>query len=340
MMISGLFDADNRLKELSEAGDPLERINKNIHWEIFRQRLETVREKERKSNAGRKAYDVILMFKILVLQSLYNVSDDAMEYQIKDRLSFMRFLGLELADDVPDAKTIWLFREQLKTAGLVKKLFKEFDGYLTQQGLSARKGQIIDATIVHAPIQRNTREENQQIKNGGVPQDWSEEKRRQKDTEARWITKHGVDEFGYKNNISVDGKHKIIREYEVTDAATHDSQTFEQLLDKDNSSKDVWADSAYYSKEHLRLLRKRGHREHIHRKGCRNKILSECQRKANRRRSKIRCRVEHVFGMQARIAGNLIIRTIGKLRAAVKIGLRNIAYNIWRMTAILRIAAA
>jgi IS5 family transposase len=339
MMINGLFDADNRLKELSKSGDPLERINKTVDWEIFRPRLEVIHEKERKSNAGRKAYNVVLMFKILILQSLYNVSDDSLEYQIKDRLSFMRFLGLELADDVPDAKTIWLFREQLKSAGLVKELFKEFDRYLTRQGFNARKGQIIDATIVSVPMQRNSREENQQIKNGDVPKDWSQEKQRQKDTEARWVTKYGADEFGYKNNVNVDAGYKLIRQYTVTDAATHDSQMFGELLDDDNSSADVWADSAYYSKDTLALLEEQGYREHINRKGFRYKPLSECQRRANRRRSKIRCRIEHVFGMQTKITKDTIIRTVGRLRVAVKIGLRNIAYNIWRMTAILRIAA-
>lgn len=339
MMISGLFDADDRLKELSKSGDPLEQINKAVDWDIFRPRLEIIREKDRKSNAGRKAYGVVLMFKILILQSLYNVSDDSLEYQIKDRLSFMRFLGLELADAVPDAKTIWLFREQLKEAGLVKELFKEFNRYLTKQGLNAKKGQIIDATIVKVPRQRNSREENQRIKNGDAPKDWNEEKQRQKDTDARWVTKYGADEFGYKNNVNVDAGYKLIRQYKVTDAATHDSRTFEEIIDKDNSSKDVWADSAYYSKDSLRLLKKRGYREHINRKGFRYKPLSECQRRANRRRSKIRCRIEHVFGMQAKITKDAIIRTVGKLRVAVKIGLRNIAYNIWRMTAILRIAA-
>lgn len=339
MMISGLFDVDDRLKELSKSGDPLERINKAVDWDIFRPRLEIIREKERKSNAGRKAYDVVLMFKILILQSLYNVSDDSLEYQIKDRLSFMRFLGLELADDVPDAKTIWLFREQLKNAGLVKELFKEFGRYLTRQGLNARKGQIIDATIVSVPMQRNSRQENQQIKNGDIPNDWSEEKQRQKDTDARWVTKNGKDQFGYKNCVNVDAGHKLIRQYSITDAATHDSRTFDDLLDKDNSSKDVWADSAYYSKDTLTLLEEQGYKEHINRKGFRYKPLSECQRRANRRRSRIRCRIEHVFGIQAKITKDAIIRTVGKLRIAVKIGLRNIAYNIWRMTAILRIAA-
>ena len=129
-MIKGLFDIEFRREDLTRNGDPLVRLKKCVDWELFRSDLEVMREKERKSPAGRKPYDVVLMFKVLVLQSLYNLSDDAAEYQIRDRLSFMRFLGLSIGDRVPDAKTIWLFREELRQAGLVKQLFKRFDHYL------------------------------------------------------------------------------------------------------------------------------------------------------------------------------------------------------------------
>ena len=137
-MISGLFDIEFRLEELSKNGDPLVRLKKCVDWELFRADLEIIREKERKSPAGRKPFDVVLMFKILVLQSLYNLSDDVVEYQIRDRLSFMRLLDLSLGDRVPDAKTIWLFREHLQEAGLVKKLFKRFDRSLRQHGFTAK----------------------------------------------------------------------------------------------------------------------------------------------------------------------------------------------------------
>ncbi len=210
-MLNGFFDIDFRLEQLDQCGDPLTKLNKVIPWEEFRADLEKIREKERKSNAGRKPFDVILMFKILILQSLYNLGDDAVEYQIRDHLSFMRFLGLNLDDRVSDAKTVWLFREQLGEYGLEKKAFAKFDHYLRGQGFTAKKGQIIDASIIASPIQRNSRDENARIKQGEAPEDWSDNKRRQKDTDAKWFKKNGKNHFGYKNHIQVDVKHKFIR---------------------------------------------------------------------------------------------------------------------------------
>jgi len=329
-MQTGLLDWQIRFRQLDAGGDPLPRLKDLVDWERFRPELEAARNKERKSNAGRKSFDVILMFKVLVLQSLYNLSDEKMEFQIRDRLSFMRFLGLSLGDTVPDEKTIWLFREQLAEAGLIKRLFEEFDQFLEEKGFCARRGQIIDASIVEAPRQRNSREENRQIKAGQMPEGWSEQKKRQKDTDARWTKKNGQNYYGYKNHINVDVKHKLIRDYEVTPASVHDSQVFEELLDEDNSSRDVWADSAYRSEEKLRELKKRRYREHLQRKGCRHKQLTDRETRGNRTRSRIRSRVEHVFGVQAMRAGNLILRTIGLIRAKAKIGLRNLAYNLDR----------
>ena len=161
MMQTGLLDWQLRFKQLDNGGDPLPKIQKVVNWELFRPLLEVVRDKEHKSNAGRKPFDIVLMFKVLILQSLYNLSDEQTEFQIRDRLSFMRFLGLSLGDTVPDAKTIWLFREQLTEAGVIEKAFEQFEVYLCEQGFSARKGQIVDASIVAVPKQRNSREENQ-----------------------------------------------------------------------------------------------------------------------------------------------------------------------------------
>ncbi len=330
MMQSGLFDWQTRFEQLDNGGDPLVKLNEVMDWELFRRDLETVRDKERKSNAGRKPFDVILMFKILILQSLYNLSDDQVEFQVRDRLSFMRFLGLGLGDTVPDAKTIWLFRELLTEANLIKSVFEQFDGFLRENGFTAKKGQIVDASIVAAPRQRNSRDENQQINEGQVPQDWSENKKRQKDTDARWFTKNGQRHYGYKNHIEVDVSHKLIRKYDVTPASVHDGDVFEELLDDRNTSRDVWGDSAYNGKKKRQMLARRGFREHLQRKGCRYKKLTEREKQGNHTRSKIRSRVEHIFGVQAQRAGNLVVRTIGLVRAAAKIGLRNLAYNIDR----------
>jgi transposase, IS5 family len=335
MMQTGLLDWQLRFKQLDNGGDPLPKIQKVVDWVLFRPLLEVVRDREHKSNAGRKPFDVVLMFKVLILQSLYNLSDEQTEFQIRDRLSFMRFLGLSLGDAVPDAKTIWLFREQLTEVGVIEKAFEQFEAYLCEQGFSARKGQIVDASIVPVPKQRNSREENKQIKQGEIPEDWSEQKKRQKDTDARWTKKNGQNCYGYKNHIDVDVKHKLIRSYEVTSASVHDSQVFEGLLDEDNSSRDVWADSAYRSEEKLRELKKRQYREHLQRKGCRHKKLTDREVQGNRTRSRIRSRVEHIFGVQAKRAGRLIVRTIGLVRVKAKVGLRNLAYNLDRYCALV-----
>lgn len=335
----GLFDWQNRFKKLDENGDPLVRLNEVVEWGSFREILETVRAKDRKSNAGARPYDAVLMFKILIIQSLYNLSDDGVEYQILDRLSFMRFLGLKIGSRVPDAKTIWLFREQLTEAGLTEKLFDQFERVLVESGFAARKGQIVDASIVPAPRQRNSREENAQIKRGEIPEEWKEAKRRQKDTDARWIKRHSADHYGYKNHIGVDVKHKLIRAYVVTDAAVNESKVFAQLLDEGNSSAEVYADSAYWSEESCGLLRDLGFRQRLQRKGCRHKKLTEREKQGNRTRARIRCRIEHIFGLQAMMAGSLIVRTIGITRAKVKIGLRNLAYNIHRYAMLVATAA-
>jgi transposase, IS5 family len=340
-MTAGLFDLQFRMEELSRGGDPLLKLNATLDWELFRPLLARLRGGERKSNAGRPPLDALLMFKVLVLQSLYNLSDDGVEYQIRDRLSFMRFLGLSLAERVPDAKTIWLFREQLAAAGLVEQLFARFDAELTRQGFAARKGQIIDASIVAAPRQRNTRAENEHIKQtGAAPEQWAENPNqlRQKDVDARWTQKHDVNYYGYKNHISVDREHKLIRCYAVSDAALHDSQMLEQLLDEWNTSGDVWADSAYRTPDNLEALAACGYREQLQRKGVRGRPLTQREKQGNRTRARVRARVEHVFGVQTmRAAGNLILRTIGKVRARCKIGLRNLSYNLARYS---RLAAA
>ena len=331
MISNGLFDLEFRFRDIDKDGDPLLGLNALVDWEAFRDDLVDVYAKDRKSPAGRKAFDPLLMLKILILQSLYNLSDDATEFQIKDRLSFMRFLNLNLSDRVPDAKTIWLFRQRLTAQDRIESLFQRFESVLEREGFVARKGQIIDASIVEAPRQRNSRKENQAIKNGEQPEGWSDQKARQKDTDARWTKKNKKTYYGYKNHISVDVKHKMIRRYDVSAASVHDSQVFEELIDDTNTNRAVWADSAYRSQKLLDLLADLEFREHIQRRARRNHPLSLREKRGNHTRAKTRARVEHIFGIQTmRAGGNLVIRTIGLARARAKIGLRNLAYNLSR----------
>ena len=148
---------------------------------------------------------------------------------------------------IPDATTLWLFREKLARAGLIEQLFDRFDQHLAAKGYMARGGQIIDASIVLVPTQRNSRDENAELQAGRTPAGWKHKpaKVRQKDRDARWTKKHGRSFFGYKNHVNADAKHKLIRHYAVADAAVHDSQELDGLLDKGNTCNDVFADSAY-----------------------------------------------------------------------------------------------
>jgi transposase, IS5 family len=341
----GFFDVDQRLAAISAKGDPLDTIDAAVPWESFRAPIEAVtvtRPEDRKSNAGRRGYDTILKFKMLVLASLYNLSDESLEFQVRDRLSFMRFLGLALHDPVPDATTIWLFREELVKAGKIGELFDLFRRHLEARGFIARGGQIIDASIVEAPRQRNTREENDEVKAGKTPQDWEGEpaKNRQKDKDARWTKKHGRSYFGYKNHVGIDKAHKFIRRWDVSDAAVHDSQKLAAVLDRGNTGRNVWADSAYRSAEIEERLASLGYRSRVHHKGVRGRPLGARQKRANKKRSQVRARVEHVFGHQANSMGVRIVRTIGVARARFKIGMMNLGYNIRRLVQLERMAPA
>lgn len=341
----GFFDANNRLDALSAKGDPLEAIAALVPWESFRADIEAVvltPKEVKKSKAGRKPIDAIVMFRMLILQSLYNLSDDQAEYQVGDRLSFTRFLKLGIEDRIPDGTTLWLFREKLAKAGLIQTLFERFGQHLEAKGYIARGGQMVDATIVPVPKQRNTREENEVVKGGQTPKDWARQpaKNRQKDKDARWTKKHGKSFFGYKNHVNADARHKLIRDYDATDASVHDSQRLDGLLNTANTSRYVYADSAYRSAETEVKLDKRGFRSRIHNRASRNHPLSDAQVEANRKKSKVRARIEHVFGAQENAPGGRIIRTIGAVRARAKIGLQNLVYNMRRLVILERMATA
>src|SRR5665648_311699 len=265
----GLFDEQFNNEQLSSMGNPLEAISKVLDFEMFRPLLEAkLLNKDKKNNAGAKPFDVLLMFKILLLQRYYGLGDKQVEYQIIDRTSFKRFLGLETGDKVPDEKTVWAFREQLTKTGLVDELFGQFIGYLESNGLIFNEGQIIDASFTIAPRQRNTREENQQIKDGQGKDLWNENlhKKRHKDIDARWTKKNNENFYGYKNHAKVDAKSKFINTYIVTDASVHDSQALDGLLNEKDKAQPLYADSAYTGEDQENVISKYEMKNEVHEK--------------------------------------------------------------------------
>jgi IS5 family transposase len=139
MLQYGLFDHSKRLVRIDKAGDPLVQLNKVVDWEQFRELIEMAREKPRKSNAGAKGYDTVLLFSILILQALYNLPDEAMEFQMLDRYSFSRFLDITQGAKVPDATTIFRFREDPAQADVIELLFTRFDQFPGNMGLRRRR---------------------------------------------------------------------------------------------------------------------------------------------------------------------------------------------------------
>lgn len=332
------FDEAERLTALTKLKDPLVELKEHINFELFRPKLAEA-FKPKTSGAGRKPYDVVFMFKILILQRLYNLSDQQAEFQITDRHSFSRFLDLKMGSAIPDFSTVWRFREALTDADLVKVLFDTFTETLAQKGVITKTGTIIDASFVEVPRQRNSREENAIIKNGEIPKEWENQphKLSQKDVEARWTKKNEENHFGYKNHIKADAESVIITDYEVSNAAVHDSQLLPNLIGPQNKDENLFADSAYKSVETDEKLAEWQIKNFIHEKGVRNRPLNELQIDMNRLKSKVRCCIEHIFGFVENSMNGPELEYIGLARIKTGIGLSNLTYNLQRYVQLLRL---
>ena len=218
-----------------------------------------------------------------------------------------------------------------------------FKDPLAAHGDRLQTGTLVDSSVAQAPRQRNSREENTTLKSGVVPSDWKDHPNKlcQKDTEARWFKKHGVSHFGYKNHIVVDRATKLITNWEVSPAHEHDSQVFEVLLDAHPpEGHEVSADSAYRSKERLSGLRKKGFKPWITHKARRGQPLRSRQIALTHSYSKVRCRVEHVFGAMRNDRKVCSMTCLGLNRSRVWIGLGNLCYNIKRVCYLERYAVA
>jgi IS5 family transposase len=358
----GFFDVEDRLKRLSDLGDQLEAFSAAVDFELFRPTLDAALGYSDGAKGGRPPLDPVMMFKVLVIQAANNLSDERAEYLVNDRLSFMRFLGLGLPDRVPDARTIWLFRERLARAVLEAKpaievLFARFDAALRAAGYIAMSGQIVDATLVAAPRQRNTADEKAEIKAGRIPAEWQARpaKLRHKDRDARWTVKFtkakppqdgtlpvvdlAIPVFGYQSHLGIDRGFGLIRTWKATDAASYEGRVLrEGLLDKTNTAGTVWADTAYRSKANERFMAENGFVSRVHRKKPPGRPMPVRTARANGAKSRVRAKIEHIFAEQKSRMG-LFIRTIGLDRARTKIGLANLVYNVKRLIVLQRPAA-
>ncbi len=343
------FGLSEHLEQLSRNGDPLEVLEATVDFEYFRGWLIEGLGYGDGSKGGRPPFDPVSMFKALILQAQHNLSDAKMEFMIRDRLSWMRFLDFDLGGPTPDENTIRLFRNKLTETGTLKRVMKAFDWQLRKKGYIPMSGQIVDASLVPAPKQRNSEGEKEAIKAGkSASEIWPDEpnKAAQKDTDARWTLKIGgkiryrpdgtplpqiaLPVFGYKSHISIDKRFGFIRESAVTSASQADGRMLRRLVRTDNTASQVWADSAYRSRRNEKWLSSKMLVSRIHRRKPAGRPMPSATARANAAKSAIRAAVEHVFAHQKNRFG-LFIRTIGLARAEAKLILANIAYNFDRL---------
>jgi len=331
------FDESNRLNKLTRIGDTLQRLNGIVNWQIFKPILDKAIPREKSEKGGRPPLDNLLMFKILIIKRLYNLSHDQTEYQINDRISFMRFLGFGITDRVPDAKTIWLYEEMLSKSEAGKAIFDQFFMAILEKGYITRAGSIVDASFMEAPKRKNTKEQREKLKSGEIPEEWADEahpqKLRQRDTDATWTKKGNEAHFGYKDNVKVDLDSKLITDFTVTTASTNDAKGAEGLFDEND--KVGFGDGAYAN-----LKLPEGVENQISEKAQRGHPLTEEQRENNHKKAKLRCRVEHVFAGMVQMVGGTNIRCKNQIRAVFNISMLNLLYNMRRVVSLNRLQKA
>jgi IS5 family transposase len=302
------FGENEKLQLLSKLGDPLEKLNSSVNWTLFANELKELLYKESNGLGGRPSYDYLLMFKIVILQQIYNISDDKTEYQINDRLSFQRFLGLSIDSTIPDAKTIWAFKEKLTQSQNGKTLFNRFNKYLKACGLILQKGSIVDASIIEKP-----RKHTDTYDDG-----------------AGWTKKGDQTYYGYKNNIKADKDSKVIIEFSAMAANICDNQAIAGLIDKND--KEIYADKGYAGQNIERAILEKNKfvKIKILKKASKKRKLTDKDLKDNAIKSKIRVRVEHIFGHMKQAMNGTYIRCKSLARAITNITLKNLAYNLQR----------
>lgn len=340
-----LFSLNEHLETVED--DMVEKLGEIVNFEIFRGRIEGSLGYGYKPQGGRPPFDGVLMFKVLILQSMHNFSDKKTERMVRGYLPWMAFLGLSPGDSMPDENTIRHFRDRLTETGALPVLLQAFDDEVRAHGYDAMAGHTVDASLVPSPRQRFIKEEQDLVKEGKSAQEiWADEpnKAAQKDVNARWVSRvkfyRGSDgkpeqkvvksEYGWNFHVNADNKWKIIRRSAVTPANVHDSRCFKELLDCENTAKVVYADSAYSSEEIKEFLKEKGIRRKIIDKKPRGKAMPAARARANTKISRKRSRVEHVFGHMKNRFG-LYIRTIGLKRAETKLSLAVLAYNMDRL---------
>ena len=330
-----LFAADHRRQKVTQFTKVIDSLSGLVDWAALTKVVnERTGREASQPKGGRPPYPTEALIKIIILQQLYgNLSDEDTEYALLDRGSWQRFIGMADARDLPDARTIWHFKNQLAQTGSATELFADVQRQLNAAGLVAKGGQMIDATIVPSPKMHFTKDEKETIAEGETPAHWSKKQAAHKDTDAHWSAKRGQWHHGYKAHANVDQKHKLIRILEVTPANESDMNHFEEMIDttvdRQQHGKTIHADRGYDSAANRQTLKANKLRDGVARNDDRKRYDQTDIHARNRKLSRIRARVEHVFGAWEKVIGKSI-RCLGLVRATAQITMQAIVVNLRR----------
>ena len=277
---------------------------------------------------------------MVFLQGLYNLSDEQCEHQVLDRLSFQRFCRLDGALNIPDARTLWSFRQRLATGGLGgRAIFESLSQQLQRHGFIPRGGQIVDASIVQAPITQANAREREALNKGEAPEGWSKKRLAHTDRDARWTIKHGKSYYGYKLHGNVDARYKLIRQMKITAANADDGQQLPDVLQGANTRNRLLADRGYDSAANRQVLQRHGLADGIARRAKPGQTAKVRLKQRNKTINRTRARVEHVFAALSQQGGKRV-RAMTLARNALAITLQCVAYNARRLVWLVKSAGA
>jgi IS5 family transposase len=308
---------DFTVKFKQKLNSSLDQINRTVNWIPIHNLLTEIYNSKR----GPKSYPPLMVFKALLIQTWYNLSDYELEEALDDRLSFRRFAGLGVGDSTPDHSTYSNFRKQLEEKGLAESIFYEINKQLEKSGRIVKKGTIVDATLVEAAVKKPDQKEDGSAGTSDV------------DPEAEWVCKGSKRYFGYKAHIAVDADSGLIRKAALTRAKAHEGHVLKDVLPPDQEW--VYADKAYESKANSKLLKDLGIKNGIMNKASRRVKLKSFHRLRNRLISKTRQKIERTFGTFKRWYDYVKVRYIGIERNSVQMFLICIGFNLksWSKTA-------
>lgn len=311
-----------------------------IDFSAMASAVDTACPRPDRRKGGRPPYATEVLVRMVFLQGLYNLSDEQCEHQVLDRLSFQRFCRLDGALNIPDARTLWAFRQRLAEGGLgAKAIFETLSQQLQRHGYIPRGGQIVDASIVQAPITQANAQEREALNKGEDPAGWSEKRLAHTDQDARWTIKHGKSYYGYKLHGNVDARYKLIRQLKITPANADDGQQLPDVLQAANTRDRLLADRGYDSQANRQVLRRHGIADGIARRAKPGQTAKIRLRQRNQTINRTRARVEHVFAALQQQGGKCV-RAMTLARNALAITLQCAAYNARRLVWLVKSTGA